>query len=117
MHYAELRQVREELTGPGGQFEITEAEVLGNRLRVFKNAPPSVRELWLSSVAFAERPYLIYEGEVMTYAQSHEAVNSVAAWLFAQGIQPGDRRSSRLWFGQERHFALLVRWAEPLGSL
>ena len=35
MHYAELRQVREELTGPGGQFEITEAEVLGNRLRVF----------------------------------------------------------------------------------
>ncbi len=91
MHYAELRQVREELTGPGGQFEITEAEVLGNRLRVFKNAPPSVRELWLSSVAFAERPYLIYEGELMTYAQSHEAVNSVAAWLFAQGIQPGDR--------------------------
>ena len=91
MHYAELRQVREELTGPGGQFEITEADVLGNRLKVFKNAPPSVREVWLSSIAFAERPYLIYESEVMSYAQSHEAVNSVAAWLFAQGVEPGDR--------------------------
>lgn len=91
MHYAELRQVREELTGPGGQFEIVEADVLGNRLRVFKNAPPSVREVWLSSAMFAERPYLIYQDEVMTYAEAHAAVNAVAAWLFEQGVKPGDR--------------------------
>ncbi len=91
MHYAELRQVREELTGPGGQFEITDAEVLGNQLKVFKNAPPSVREVWLSSAMFAERPYLIYQDEVMTYAEAHAAVNAVAAWLFAQGVKPGDR--------------------------
>ena len=91
MHYAELRLAREELTGPGGQFEITEAEVLGNRLRVFKNAPPSVREVWLASADFAERPYLIYGEELLTYAQSHMQVNAVAAWLFAQGIKPGDR--------------------------
>ena len=91
MHYAELRQVREELTGPGGQFEIVEAEVLGNPLKVFKNAPPSVREIWLSSAMFAERPYLIYQDEVMTYAEAHQVVDSVAAWLFEQGVQPGDR--------------------------
>ncbi len=91
MHYAELRQVREELTGPGGQFEIVEADVLGNRLRVFKNAPPSVREVWLSSAMFAERPYLIYQDEVMTYAEAHAAANAVAAWLFEQGVKPGDR--------------------------
>ena len=71
MHFAELRAVREELTGPGGQFEIAEADVLGQRLRVFKNAPPSVREFWLSTVAWGDRPYLIYEGEVLTYAQAH----------------------------------------------
>ena len=66
MHYAELRQVREELTGPGGQFEIIEADVLGQQLRCFKHAPPSVREVWLASALFAERPYLIYEDEVLT---------------------------------------------------
>ena len=71
MHYAELRAVREELIGPGGQFEITKAEVLGNQLLVFKNAPPSVREVWLASAAFAAAPYLIYGDEVLTYAQSH----------------------------------------------
>ena len=91
MHYAELRQVREELTGPGGQFEIVEADVLGQQLRCFKNAPPSVREVWLASALFAERPYLIYEDEVLTYAQAHTHVAAIAAWLFEQGVVPGDR--------------------------
>ena len=91
MHFAELRAVREELTGPGGQFEIAEADVLGQRLRVFKNAPPSVREFWLSTVAWGDRPYLIYEGEVLTYAQAHAHAAAIAAWLWDQGIRPGDR--------------------------
>lgn len=91
MHYAQLKKAREELTGPGGLFEITEAEVLGNRIRVYKNAPPSVREIWLSTTQFADRPYLIYGDETLTYAEAHEQVASVAAWLFAQGVKPGDR--------------------------
>ena len=91
MHYAELRRVREELTGPGGQFEVIEAPVLGNSLRVFKNAPPSVRDVWLDCAVFAERPYLIYEDEQLTYAQAHAQVAAAAAWLFDHGLQPGDR--------------------------
>lgn len=91
MYYSELRQVRDELTGPGGPFEIVEADILGNRIRTYKNAPPSVREVWLSTVAFAERPYLIYQDERMTYAEAHAQVNAVAAWMAEQGVQPGDR--------------------------
>jgi long-chain acyl-CoA synthetase len=53
MHYAELRAVRAELTGPGGQFEIVPAEVLGNTLLTFKAAPPSIREFWLSTAALS----------------------------------------------------------------
>lgn len=91
MYYSELRQVRDELTGPGGPFEIVEADILGNRIRTYKNAPPSVREVWLSTVAFAERPYLIYQDERMTYAEAHAQVNAIAAWMAEQGVQPGDR--------------------------
>ncbi|MCC6926284.1 class I adenylate-forming enzyme family protein [Novosphingobium sp.] len=91
MHYAELRRAREELTGPGGQFEIVEQEVLGHRIKCFKAAPPSVREFWLSTVAWGDKPYLIYEGEVLSYAQAHAAVNAFAAWLDAQGVKSGDR--------------------------
>ena len=83
MHYAELAKARAELTGPGGTFEIVEAEILGNRIRTYKNAPPSVRDVWLSTVAFGERPYLIYENEVLTYAETHARVNAIAAWMIA----------------------------------
>ena len=91
MHYSELLKARDELTGPGGAFEIVEIEVRGNRIRSYKNAPASVRDLWLSTIAFAERPYLIYEDERLTYAEAHEQVGAIAAWLAAQGVQPGDR--------------------------
>jgi len=91
MHYAELAQARAELTGPGGAYEIEEIDILGNRLRNFKNAPPSIREFWLSTAAFADRRYLVYGDEALTYAQSHTQVNAVAAWMLAQGVRPGDR--------------------------
>ena len=91
MHYTELLKAREELTGPGGEFEIVEPEVLGNRLRVYKNAPPSVREVWLSTLQFPERDYLVYQDERWTYADAHRDVASAAAWMFDQGVKPGDR--------------------------
>lgn len=91
MHYKELQQAREELTGPGGAFEIVEETVLGNRIRTYKNAPPSVREFWLSTIQFADRPYLIYGDERLTYGEAHQQVNAIAAWLTAQGVKPGDR--------------------------
>ena len=91
MHYEELQKARQELTGPGGAFEIVEADVLGHRLRVFRNAPGSIREVWLATAAFADRPYLIYESERLSYGDSHAQANAIAAWLFAQGVKPGDR--------------------------
>ena len=91
MHYAELARARAELTGPGGAFEIAEADVLGNRIRTFRNAPPSVREFWLSTAAFADRDYLIYREERISYAEVHRQADALAAWLFARGIKPGDR--------------------------
>lgn len=91
MHYAELKQAREELTGPGGVFEITEVEVRGHPIRTYRHAPPSVREVWLSTVQFADRPYLVYGDETISYADAHAQVNAVAAWLADQGIVAGDR--------------------------
>jgi long-chain acyl-CoA synthetase len=91
MHYSELRAAHANLTGPGGDFEIIEADVLGQRLRCYKNAPPSVRDVWLSTTQFSDRTYLVYEDERLTYAEAHDRVNAVAAWLVDRGLQPGDR--------------------------
>ncbi len=91
MHYAELKQAWSELTAPGAPFEIAQIEVRGQTIRSFKNAPPSVREIWLSTAQFADRDYMVYQDERLTYAQAHAQVGAIAAWLFSQGIKPGDR--------------------------
>jgi long-chain acyl-CoA synthetase len=80
-----------DLTAPGAPFEVSQAQVGGQELRIYANAPNSLRDVWLNSAAHAEHDYLVYEGERWTYAEAHQEVANVAAWLVTQGIVPGDR--------------------------
>jgi long-chain acyl-CoA synthetase len=91
VHYAELARARRELTGPAGAFEMTEMDVLGRTMRVYCHAPASVREVWLATAQFADRPYLVYQDERLTYGEVHAHVNALTAWLWARGVRPGDR--------------------------
>ncbi|CAN5844645.1 class I adenylate-forming enzyme family protein [soil metagenome] len=91
MHYAELKQAWSELTAEGQPFEIENIEVRGNTIRSFKNAAPNIRAIWLSTAAFADRDYLVYENDRLTYGEAHTRVNAIAAWLWAEGVRPGDR--------------------------
>jgi long-chain acyl-CoA synthetase len=108
MHYAELAKARDELTGPGGAFEIVHIDVNGIALRAYRHALPDVRALWQSTQPFADRTYLVYRGERLTYAEAHARVDAIAAWLAAQGIQPGDRVAIAM-----RNYPewLLIYWA------
>ncbi len=89
--YDELREAWAALTAPGAQFEIVETEVGGQRLRTYKNAPPTLRELWLASGGHGEKEYLVYGDDRWTYARAHREVASIAHWLIAQGVAKGDR--------------------------
>ena len=91
MHYAELKTAWAELTGPGAVFEIALTPVRGHMLRTYKNAPPNIRALWLSTAAHGDRDYLVYGDERITYAEAHARVAAVAAWLTARGVGRGDR--------------------------
>lgn len=91
VHYAELARARRELTGPGGAFEMVETDVFGRTMRVYRHAPASVREFWLATAQFADRPYLVYEDERLTYGEVHARVDALAGWLWARGVRPGDR--------------------------
>ena len=89
--YQEYKDTWAELIAPGADFEIAVQEVRGVPIRTYANAAQNLRDLWLSTQAFADRDYLVYEDERITYAQAHEKVGSLAHWLIAQGVQPGDR--------------------------
>src|SRR5215813_7242961 len=47
-----------ELTASGGEFPLEPIELNGVPMRVYKNAPGSLRDLFLSTRAFGERPFL-----------------------------------------------------------
>jgi len=79
------------LTGPDAPFEVVEIEVRNSPMRVYKNAPLSLREFWLGSLIHAERDYLVYGDERWTYAKVHVLVASIANWMVTQDIKSGDR--------------------------
>jgi len=91
MHYKELKQAWAQLTAPGAPFEVVPVEVRGVPLRTYKNAPTSIREVWLSTAQFADREYIVYQDERMTYRQAHAQVGAIASWIVRQGVNPGDR--------------------------
>jgi long-chain acyl-CoA synthetase len=108
MHYAELKKAWAELTAPGAPFEIATIELRGNPCRTYKNAPPNVRALWLSTAAYGDREYLVFQDERVTYGEAHARVNAIAGWLAAQGVLPGDRVAIAM-----RNYPewLLIYWA------
>ena len=108
MHYAELNRAWAELTAPGSPLEVTEVEVRGVPLRAYKNAPPNVRALWLASAQFADRDYLVFGDERITYAEAHRQVASIANWMASRGVKAGDRVAIAM-----RNYPewLLIYWA------
>ena len=85
-------EIRAQLTGPGGPFEIVEEEVLGTRLPVFKNRLKSLRELLEQSAGHGDKEFLVYEGQRLRYDEHLRRVHSLAAALRDRyGVGPGDR--------------------------
>ncbi|MGH7288260.1 MAG: AMP-binding protein [Myxococcota bacterium] len=85
-------ELRARLTGPGGPFEIVEEDVLGERMRVFKTRPRSLRELLAQSALHGEKEYLVEGERRIGYARHLELVAALAAALRSRyGIGKGDR--------------------------
>jgi steroid-24-oyl-CoA synthetase len=81
-----------QITGPGGPFEVGEAVIRGQRLRVFKNTPPALRSLWDLARTRGEQTFLVYEDESWSWAETLRHVDALAAALVNRfGIAPGDR--------------------------
>jgi long-chain acyl-CoA synthetase len=108
MHYTELKRAWGELTAPGAAFEIETIDVRGVPTRAYKNAPPTIRALWMASTQFSDREYLIYQNERMTYGEAHRHVGAIGAWLAARGVTHGDRVAIAM-----RNYPewLLIYWA------
>jgi long-chain acyl-CoA synthetase len=85
------QEIIAQLTAPGGDFLLEKAEIDGIPMRVYKNAPRSMRDFFLATRAFGDKPFLIYEDEVLTFSEFYRQTSALAAHLKAIGVEKGDR--------------------------
>ncbi|MCB1029610.1 MAG: acyl--CoA ligase, partial [Microthrixaceae bacterium] len=92
-----IAQVRAELTGPGGPFEVTTETVSGIggsdpiELSVYAQRLPHLRDVFAFAQAHGERTFIVYGDRRITFAEFAADANRVAAGLAGLGVQPGDR--------------------------
>ena len=79
------------LTAPGAPFEIEERVIRGIATRTWKNAPPTLRDVFLNGLRFRDREFLIYDDERVTFDGFGRATLTLAHRLQADGVQKGDR--------------------------
>jgi long-chain acyl-CoA synthetase len=80
------------MTAPGARFELEEKVINGIKLRVYKNAPLTLRDVVLNSINWDQREFLIYQDERVTFAAHYKAVAHLATKLRNEfGVKKGDR--------------------------
>ncbi len=85
-------EIESSLTAPGSIFEVTEAQVQGITMRVWKNAPPTLRSVLELSAAHGDKDFIVYEDERLTFAQHVAQVATLAQRLRERyGVEKGDR--------------------------
>src|SRR5438874_4576272 len=87
-----IAEATEVLTAPGQIFEVGEETVRGIPMKVWKNAPPSLRAVLEMSRGHGDKTFLVYEDERMTFEEHFGAAAHLATRLVADyGVNKGDR--------------------------
>ncbi len=80
------------VTAPGERFEIDVVDVHGVPTKVFRQAPPSLREVFATARERSDATFLVYEDERWTFAEVMEHVDAMGALLVERyGVGRGDR--------------------------
>jgi long-chain acyl-CoA synthetase len=76
------------LTAPGAEFELVDDA----GQRIYRRGPHTLREMLLDTEAFGDRPFSVYRGERLTYAEHRRLVFGLAAaFRDGYGLVKGDR--------------------------
>jgi long-chain acyl-CoA synthetase len=79
------------MTGPGSVLETETKVIRGVEMKVWKNAPPTLREVLAIGRTHGERIFLVHEDERVSFDAFHRATAAFARALQAAGVVKGDR--------------------------
>jgi long-chain acyl-CoA synthetase len=87
-----LAEVRAQLTGPGGPFEVVTEEVLGRPTQVYKDRLRSLRAIPQAAIGRGDQVFLVYGERTYGFRGFVEEANGLARALAEGcGVGPGDR--------------------------
>jgi long-chain acyl-CoA synthetase len=86
------REIREQLTGPGGAFEVVTEVVDGVEMKVYKDRMPSLREVPKAAINRGEQEFITFGDQRYTYEEFVRLANGVSHALARDaGVGHGDR--------------------------
>src|SRR5437660_1236298 len=87
-----VAEVRAELTAPGQLFEMDTIHIGGVPIRVWKNAPGTLRNVLDLSSLHGDKTLVVYEDETVSFADHYRQASTFAHRLIDEyGVQKGDR--------------------------
>ena len=86
-----LAEAHARLTAPGAPFETETRVIRGISTTVWKNAPPTLRDLFLQARALGDKTFVVYEDERVSYDAFGRAALTIAHTLIRDGVRKGDR--------------------------
>ena len=86
-----IDEAHRRMAAPGSMLEVEEKEIRGVRIKTWKNAPPTLAEVFAMSQFFGDRTYMVNDDERVTFDAHRRAVARLAARLVADGVRKGDR--------------------------
>jgi long-chain acyl-CoA synthetase len=85
-------EIREQLTGPGGAFEVITDVVGGVEMKVYKDRMPSLREVPKVAVMRGDQTFLVHGDRRISYGEFVRLANGVSHALARDaGVGHGDR--------------------------
>ena len=85
------QEIRAQLTGPGGPFEVITEDVGGVEMKVFKDRFPDLRTVAAFGLAHGDKEFIVHGDRRITFGDFMRTANSVSSGLRAAGIGHGDR--------------------------
>lgn len=89
---SELQDVVDHLTGPDGEFPVGQEDINGISYKVFLTQTSNLREYFIRAGQFGETPFLVYEDERYTFAETLGKAARLAHALRSEyNLRKGDR--------------------------
>ncbi|MBI1212570.1 MAG: AMP-binding protein [Alphaproteobacteria bacterium] len=79
------------VSAPASPFEVEEKVIRGAKIKTWKNAPPTLKEVHEVNRPFGPRTYIVLDEDRVTFDAHRAAVGHFAKRLVEDGVKKGDR--------------------------